>query len=689
MYEYVRACYLSCFIGGRSGNRGRCAGPCRLDFRSGQREYALSLKDMSYISHARELSEAGVSSLKIEGRLKRPEYVAASVTALRKALAGEEYDAGTLGAVFSRSGFTDGYFTGRRDLTMFGRRTEDDEKAAQSALPAIRALYRNEFPGVPCEVSLKVGRDEPSVLTVSDGGMKVVKNGPVGEPARVKPLDREQAEKFVCRTGGTPFYVSRFSLEGSEGLTLPGGALSAMRREALDELLALRGKTQALSFDASALDREPQAPARPVCPRLRLRFESAVQIPSGLDDCFIVLPMSELLRDPSLCSFYAGRIAAELPFFISPDDEDNVVGSLMSLAGRGLSFALCENIGALALSRRAGLTPIGGAGLNVFNSRAAAMYGKMGVGELTASFELSAADTAQLSFSGSLAIAVYGCLPLMRLRLPGKRRARLCRLQRQEGAYRPHRQDLHRPLLRQKVPVAPQLRAALCRGQVSAPGRRLGAVFYHRGQGALHSRHRHGAPARAFRRRQDGGYVLPGGTVDDTDIKSSGRLYMELNIVLVEPEIPQNAGNIARTCAVTGARLHLVEPLGFKIDDRKLKRAGLDYWHYLDITYYPSLGEFFEENAGGAFYYFTTKGQHRYTDISYPDKCFIVFGKETAGLPEELLKENPDSCVRIPMRDGLRSLNLSNSVAIGAYEVLRQWDFPELLDHGQLHRYKW
>lgn len=162
-----------------------------------------------------------------------------------------------------------------------------------------------------------------------------------------------------------------------------------------------------------------------------------------------------------------------------------------------------------------------------------------------------------------------------------------------------------------------------------------------------------------------------------------------LNIVLVEPRIPQNVGNIARTCAATGARLHLVEPLGFSVDDKKLKRAGLDYWHYLDITYYKDMAEFFLRNNGGVCRYYTTKAQRGYTDTNYPDGVYLIFGREDAGLPEELLLAHPDQCVRIPMRGGLRSLNLSNSVAIGVYEALRQWDFPELSSQGKLHNYNW
>lgn len=162
-----------------------------------------------------------------------------------------------------------------------------------------------------------------------------------------------------------------------------------------------------------------------------------------------------------------------------------------------------------------------------------------------------------------------------------------------------------------------------------------------------------------------------------------------LNIVLIEPEIPQNTGNIARTCAATGARLHLVGPMGFQITDKQVKRAGLDYWDKLDISYYDSTEEFFEKNEGGKFYYFTTKGEIAHSDMKYENNAFLVFGKETKGLPEELLKENHDTCVRLPMRGIIRSLNLSNAVCVGTYEVLRQWGYPQLSQKGKLTKYDW
>lgn len=160
----------------------------------------------------------------------------------------------------------------------------------------------------------------------------------------------------------------------------------------------------------------------------------------------------------------------------------------------------------------------------------------------------------------------------------------------------------------------------------------------------------------------------------------------KLNIVMVEPEIPQNTGNVARTCAATGAHLHLVKPMGFEIDDKKLKRAGLDYWYLLDITYYESLDEFMELHKDDHLYYFTTKAPRSYTEVNFPDEVYLMFGKETKGLPESLLKEHyDDRCVRIPMINEARSLNLSNSVAIAAYEYLRQKNFDGLFQEGKLH----
>ena len=162
----------------------------------------------------------------------------------------------------------------------------------------------------------------------------------------------------------------------------------------------------------------------------------------------------------------------------------------------------------------------------------------------------------------------------------------------------------------------------------------------------------------------------------------------KLNIVLLEPQIPQNTGNIARTCAATGCSLHIIEPMGFQIDDKKLKRAGLDYWHLLDINYYKNIEDFYAQRTG-EFYYFSTKATQIYSDVVYEGDVFLFFGREDAGIPEEILYKNKNNCVRLPMISDARSLNLSNAVAIAAYEVLRQWGFANLQAEGQLTKYNW
>lgn len=163
----------------------------------------------------------------------------------------------------------------------------------------------------------------------------------------------------------------------------------------------------------------------------------------------------------------------------------------------------------------------------------------------------------------------------------------------------------------------------------------------------------------------------------------------ELNIVLFEPEIPANTGNIGRTCVATGTRLHLIEPLGFRLDEKSIRRAGMDYWKDLDVTRYINYQDFLNKNPGAKIYMATTKGKHVYTDVSYEPDCYIMFGKESAGIPEEILVEHPEECVRIPMIGETRSLNLSNSVAIVLYEALRQNQFDHMKLEGELHRLSW
>ena len=163
----------------------------------------------------------------------------------------------------------------------------------------------------------------------------------------------------------------------------------------------------------------------------------------------------------------------------------------------------------------------------------------------------------------------------------------------------------------------------------------------------------------------------------------------KLNIVLHQPEIPANTGNIGRTCVATGTRLHLIEPLGFRLNEKEIKRAGMDYWDDLEVIRYVNYQEFLEKNPGAKIYYATTKAKHTYTEVEYEPDCYIMFGKESAGIPEEILVDNPETCIRIPMLDSVRSLNLSNSVAIVLYEALRQNQFDHMQMEGELHRLHW
>lgn len=162
-----------------------------------------------------------------------------------------------------------------------------------------------------------------------------------------------------------------------------------------------------------------------------------------------------------------------------------------------------------------------------------------------------------------------------------------------------------------------------------------------------------------------------------------------INIVLLEPEQGGNVGNIGRTCLAIGAKLHLIEPLGFRLTDREIRRAGMDYWHKVDVTRYDNYEDFLEKNPGAVVYMATTKSKTVYTEVRYEENAYLMFGKESAGIPEELLMENRERCVRIPMLPDIRSLNLANSVAIVAYEAMRQQEFKQFQLQGQLHHHEW
>lgn len=408
-------CYMSSAFGGRSGNRGLCAQPCRLNFRAGNREYALSLKDMSLIKHLDEIAAAGVSSLKIEGRMKRPEYVAAAVTAVKTELEGGHADEDTLRSVFSRSGFTDGYFTAHRTLDMFGNRTKEDVVSASSVLPRLRQLYKDEPGriGVTAELTMT---DSASSLTLSDGKNTVCVGGELPQPAIKAELSEETAMRSLSKLGGTPYILSdaRFSLE--RGYTLPMSSLNALRREATERLTERRARTDGHKFLENAERRADAYRAPAENAELRLRFEKLSQLPESIDCERIILPVNEIVKNGDSVSSLPAVVCAEIPPLVYPASEEKTVQKLKRCGELGIKYAVCENIGAIGLAKEAGLVPVGGHMLNIINRDAAEEYSRAGVRDITLSVEMSFAAMRSFASMSKFGFISYGHMPLMRFR---------------------------------------------------------------------------------------------------------------------------------------------------------------------------------------------------------------------------------------------------------------------------------
>lgn len=414
-------CYLSAMFGERSGNRGSCAQPCRLPFTCNDETYALSLKDMSHIAHYGVYREIGVDSLKIEGRLKSPAYVAAVVDAVRRVRDGEPYSEQMLKDVFSRSGFTDGYYRGQRNHTMFGVRTQEDAERAKPAEKALKELYRAPRQSVPVSMEIEIVRDRPAKLTVSDGTHRVSVAGEIPEPAQKTPLSEENVTKSLKKTGGTPFLPTEISVRLDDGLMLTASAINQLRRNALDALYERRAAGE--PREVGKADLSIAAAPRKAEPKLCVRYASIDQWSDTDGIAFYSLPPKALLEHPERIT---DRAAAEVPALVYPQEEDEMQRLLCALRERGLQFAVAENIGAIRMIRNAGLTPVGGYGLNVTNSDAIAAYGALGIRAQFASFELTAAMQRDLLSALPLGMIVAGRLPLMQLRACPARSDRGC-----------------------------------------------------------------------------------------------------------------------------------------------------------------------------------------------------------------------------------------------------------------------
>lgn len=391
-------CYLSAMIGGRSGNRGLCAQPCRLNFSAdGSKSCDLSLKDLSLIKHLKEIESAGVISLKIEGRMKRPEYVAGAVTACKKALGGEysAEDEQTLKAVFSRSGFTDGYYTGKRQ-DMFGTRQKEDVVSAKDVLKDLAHLYDNETPLIPVDFEFACKENQPISLTAKAGKKSVTVSSVTPEKAINKPMTEESLTARLSKLGGTQYYLRDINITLDNGLIVPASEINALRREAVERLNEQKiANATALPFDVIKPIEKCSAPY------YTARFLNPDTIPNKHPFKRVFIPIWSSDED-----FIDNRAGVEIPRGLF-GMEEKLKERLCHLKKIGVKNALCSNYGAYKTASDLGFKAYGDFGLNIFNSESA-----NNINSPILSFELTL-DKANKINAEDTGIIGYGYLPLM------------------------------------------------------------------------------------------------------------------------------------------------------------------------------------------------------------------------------------------------------------------------------------
>ena len=414
-------CYLSAFLGGRSGNRGSCAGPCRLPFEANAlpegkpgRLHHLSLKDNSVIDKLDQLQAIGVASAKIEGRLRTPEYVAAAVSACLAGREGRAYDRDLLKNAFSRSGFTSGYLDGKIDGTMFGVRSEADAELTKKTLPALRELYRRERSRVPVRMKLEIEEGgEKLTVTDADGNKAFAYGDFEPQPARADPT--ESLKRSLAKTGGTPFAAENIEVEMDEGpWFVPGGTVNELRREALDALLKKREVLRPWPVQDVELEPLPQR-TLPPHRTLRARFERWDQVPeqalSGVE--YLILPIAQADRVPRE---WRGKTLLELPRVMFGKLEEDTARRVAATQDAGFAGYEVSNIAHLRLCR--GLPMSGGFGLNVTNQVAAQFYADNGLGSVLILPETKDSDISTIAPTHAgkpvpTGVLVYGHMPLM------------------------------------------------------------------------------------------------------------------------------------------------------------------------------------------------------------------------------------------------------------------------------------
>lgn len=407
-------CYMSAMIGSRSANRGCCGQACRLPFSAvGNKDRAsLSLKDLSLLPKARELADMGVDSFKIEGRMKRPEYVASAVNELKAALEGDTPDMAMLRGVFSRGGFTDGYYTAQRQ-DMFGVREKEDVISAHELIPKIHELYRFERKAHTADFRAVIKEGQPVVIEAVCGDISASAQGDVPEKALNRPTDEAMLTKQLSKLGDTVFSFGRLTADIDEGLIVPAGRLNELRRQVTEKLTELIIEKNTPKYTVTDYSPAVPAPAVQTAERLPLRCfcRTAEQITAAADMSeFLIIP-EELLTDDILGAVDGDKIIVSPPRFIT--DEDSLTSRLMELISEGVGRLYCHTPDSVAIGKKLGMKLHGSFTLNVFNSFSAEYLHGLGLEDCVFSVEATLGQLDRVSTSLPLGAAVYGRLPLM------------------------------------------------------------------------------------------------------------------------------------------------------------------------------------------------------------------------------------------------------------------------------------
>ena len=409
-------CLMSSVLGGRSGNRGLCAQPCRLPFGiNGKGGNALSLKDLSLVDELRRLEEAGVCSFKIEGRMKRPEYVAAAVTACKNSLNNiNDYNINeALRAVFSRSGFTKGYFEGKLGKDMFGVRRKEDVEGAAPVLSSLARLYDGEKPLLPADMEMKFKRSEPLTLKVSACGKTAAVTGDIPSEAVNKAVAEEELRDRLAKCGGTQFFAGDISIDLDEGLNAPASAINRLRRQALTELDGELAKGRDIPFTRTE---RFTAPHRAERMKLHARFFSEASVPDSLDGLArVILPIETSPETLKRVLDSGAQAAVEIPSAVF-SNADKYVKKLTELKENGLSLAWVCGLDGVGIARRAGLRFVCGFGMNIFNSVSVSEAAALGAEDCLLSCEVSLAQAAHIGGKLPRGLMIYGRIPLMMTR---------------------------------------------------------------------------------------------------------------------------------------------------------------------------------------------------------------------------------------------------------------------------------